>query len=1052
MAAPLLGDAPLSSDGDSIAATLPHTERAAFSSSALPVWPAESQKKKKSGAVSLRQDLLSPSFSAHAIPTAPASAHAVAKAASGAERQKMAHPPRLSRSVERTVFHEGRHTPHPAEEKTDPNACRASLTLTAPPPPPPGTAAPLPSSQEQRAAPPSATAVSITESGISTASTSFKAENPNLPEDHYLHQAVASFVHPKLRRSLTEVLHIERLTRIQRLCWEGMCRRDADVIIRSETGSGKTLAYALPLLHQLLLSCDTHPVQRDRCGTLLLVMCPTRELVVQVTQTLTDVLRHALFLTVGGIYGGESRHKEKARLRKGLPVLVATPGRMLDHLQSTSSWVVSGLQALVMDEADRLLDMGFEKALLQIMELLKEKMHGAASAASAGLNSSTGSPLLPHRLDEVKRVLVSATITDGVERLSHFTLRPPTLRFGETEDLFTIPPTLRQQYACVPTKHRLSALLSFLRSQVDAGAKKMVIFVSTADGTEFLYYLVSRLMDPFRRGGSAAYEGVRGVLPKKKTSSSTLSVRRMTALANQHLHRRSDEESEDEDERERGLDKVITFEETTSEEDMEEEGEMRDLDGGETGNGTSNGGGRGSGAARAMGERHGRAVRGGKSYFLDVDVFKLHGNMSQVDRAAVFHSFRYGTTGGKKNNHHIVGDPSSPPSTSSRCAILFCTDVAARGLDMPDIHWIVHYDPPVSAPSYVHRIGRTARIGRSGDSMLFLAPHEEGFAAYLSHFLTQKNPTSSLTTPSTSLSPFPTSSSTSPSAMAKTTAVGCAEMLVKKAPYETLLYYLTKLDGDPRNNTIFTSAATLERAMVKLVMRENNSEGGGWWGSVHHRRPHNAGSSRNADGSGDTGFDEEGGVDGPASESERERENLCRLALFGYQSYLRAYAAIPKEIRYQFFDSRLLHLGHVAQSFGLDKSPAEVQQQLRRFIQQDHALARNPKAMTTTGRGGSSHSGPISDESASMRRMNDVVEEESEWKGEGDTGDIAVPLIGTKGHNKQKLIRVAVEHEDRYHSTMVQKQRKRTRDWVESKQAESGKNRVKPLKFTEFDA
>lgn len=272
-------------------------------------------------------------------------------------------------------------------------------------------------------------------------------------------------------------------------------------------------------------------------------------------------------------------------------------------------------------------------------------------------------------------------------------------------------------------------------------------------------------------------------------------------------------------------------------------------------------------------------------------------------------------------------------------------------------------------------------------------------------------------------------------------------MLVKKAPYETLLYYLTKLDGDPRNNTIFTSAATLERTIVKLVMRENGAEGGGWWGQQHHRRPHKVGSNRNADGSGEIGIDEEADADGNASNSERERENLCRLALFGYQSYLRAYAAIPKDIRYQFFDSRLLHLGHVAQSFGLDKSPAEVQQQLRRFIQQDHALARNSKAMTITGRGGSG-SNPISGESASMRRMNDIVEEESEWKGESG----AVPLIGTKGHNKQKLIRVAVEHEDRYHSTMVQKQRKRTRDWMESKQAEGGKNRVKPLQFTEFDA
>ncbi|CAM69188.1 DEAD-box helicase-like protein, partial [Leishmania infantum JPCM5] len=109
-----------------------------------------------------------------------------------------------------------------------------------------------------------------------------------------------------------------------------------------------------------------------------------------------------------------------------------------------------------------------------------------------------------HHASDMKRVLVSATITEGVERLSHFALRRNIVRIGETQDTFSVPTTLKQHYVMVPVKHRLSVLLSFLRSQLDAGANKIIVFVSTADSTEFLYLLASRLQSPFHR---RSYEG-----------------------------------------------------------------------------------------------------------------------------------------------------------------------------------------------------------------------------------------------------------------------------------------------------------------------------------------------------------------------------------------------------------------------------------------------------------------------------------------------------------------------------------------------------------------
>lgn len=68
---------------------------------------------------------------------------------------------------------------------------------------------------------------------------------------------------------------------------------------------------------------------------------------------------------------------------------------------------------------------------------------------------------------------------------------------------------------------------------------------------------------------------------------------------------------------------------------------------------------------------------------------------------------------------------------NAESGILLCTDVAARGLDIPSVHWIVQFDPPDDPRDYIHRVGRTARAGNSGKSLLFLLPSEVGFLRYL---------------------------------------------------------------------------------------------------------------------------------------------------------------------------------------------------------------------------------------------------------------------------------------------------------------------------------
>lgn len=120
--------------------------------------------------------------------------------------------------------------------------------------------------------------------------------------------------------------------------------------LKSETGSGKTLAYLLPILHRL----QDIPQRSNRDdGTLALILAPTRELCIQIFDVLLKLVKPFIWLVPGCVYGGERRKSEKARLRKGVSILVATPGRLVDHLKNTESFKWMNLRAIVLDELDR---------------------------------------------------------------------------------------------------------------------------------------------------------------------------------------------------------------------------------------------------------------------------------------------------------------------------------------------------------------------------------------------------------------------------------------------------------------------------------------------------------------------------------------------------------------------------------------------------------------------------------------------------------------------------------------------------------------------------
>ncbi|HET7230184.1 MAG TPA: DEAD/DEAH box helicase [Longimicrobium sp.] len=128
-----------------------------------------------------------------------------------------------------------------------------------------------------------------------------------------------------------------------------------DVLGRAPTGTGKTAAFMLPTLNRL----------KGKEGLRALVICPTRELAIQVAESAKDYARNTeLFVSV--VYGGVPLEKEQRDLRAGIEILVATPGRLIDHLERANI-ELGEIEVLILDEADRMLDMGFKPQIDQIL-------------------------------------------------------------------------------------------------------------------------------------------------------------------------------------------------------------------------------------------------------------------------------------------------------------------------------------------------------------------------------------------------------------------------------------------------------------------------------------------------------------------------------------------------------------------------------------------------------------------------------------------------------------------------------------------------------------
>ena len=382
-------------------------------------------------------------------------------------------------------------------------------------------------------------------------------------------------------------------------------------MIKSATGSGKTLSYLIPIVQRL----QSFPTKIDRSdGAYVIILVPTRELCVQIEETLKKLLLPFFWIVPTVICGGQKRKSEKSRIRKGANIIISTPGRLLDHALHTTSLSLQRVQMLVLDEADRLLDMGFEQQLRDLFSLLHKQI-----------------------TQPLQTLLLSATLSPAIQQLAELSLHNPTFIDSDsltkeqaspsgagaatgaatgaagtagtgtgtgtgagsstdaTEEKFKVPKQLRQYFIQIDASLRLPALCAFIRKELrDENQRhcRILIFVNTCDSVAFHDELFRELSWP----GD-------------------------------------------------GIDTSV--------------------------------------------------VKG--------SLVSLHGNMPQHQRLKNLRDF-----------------------CKANFATMICTDVAARGLDIPVVDWVIQYDPPTEISEYIHRVGRTARAGKSGQSLLFLQPSEMG--------------------------------------------------------------------------------------------------------------------------------------------------------------------------------------------------------------------------------------------------------------------------------------------------------------------------------------
>ncbi|KPM35454.1 ATP-dependent RNA helicase DBP4 [Neonectria ditissima] len=246
-----------------------------------------------------------------------------------------------------------------------------------------------------------------------------------------------------------EASHFQTLTDVQAGAIP-LALKGNDILGAAKTGSGKTLAFLVPVLEKLYRSQWT---ELDGLGAL--IISPTRELAVQIFEVLRKIGRNHAF-SAGLIIGGKSLKEEAERLDR-MNILVCTPGRMLQHLDQTAGFDADNLQILVLDEADRIMDMGFQSSVDALIEHLPKTR---------------------------QTLMFSATQSRKVSDLARLSLRDPEYVSVHEAAVAATPTNLQQHYIITPLTEKLDTLYGFIKANLKS---KIIVFLSSGKQVRFVY-------------------------------------------------------------------------------------------------------------------------------------------------------------------------------------------------------------------------------------------------------------------------------------------------------------------------------------------------------------------------------------------------------------------------------------------------------------------------------------------------------------------------------------------------------------------------------------
>ncbi|CAH0747559.1 unnamed protein product [Diatraea saccharalis] len=606
-------------------------------------------------------------------------------------------------------------------------------------------------------------------------------------------------IHPHSVANLQQNLGLKELMTVQQKAIP-VILQGRDVLIRSQTGSGKTLAYALPVIEGLQA---IRPKINRHDGIRTVVVVPTRELAVQTYELFVKLVKPFTWLVPGLLSGGQKRKAEKARLRKGLNILIGTPGRINDHLRHTQSLNFAKTGCLILDEADRLLDMGYEKDVAAIVKAIedhkKASTYNPLALMKQNMKQNTddiSEPQVPseqetesdikHKLTEVflskerQTILLSATLTKAVENLAGITMADPVF-VDTSEGRAVVADSLKDKNVvnnkmlekikeenkpkpenspveeseinhnktCDEKKvDKRKGLVEFSgqnhRDLFDIKAESTPMANNTEDSdsdSDYEYFKVQKQLESkkpaivevkvedkeepatdnkesiFHKAVKSAIVEDELVLPASVNQTflivpMKLRLVTLCSLIIEHcvLNKKGG--------------KMIVFMATLEMVDYHSELIESVLTGDKVKVKKKNGQGKKAvGTKRKADDDNNESDSNssdsdykvdynnqeeGGLVPVDLEMFSLHGSMPHEQRMEVFKQFR-----------------------AARNGVLICTDVAARGLDVPRVDLVLQYCAPASATDYVHRVGRTGRAAQVGAAVMFLLPSEAEFVRHL---------------------------------------------------------------------------------------------------------------------------------------------------------------------------------------------------------------------------------------------------------------------------------------------------------------------------------